>query len=567
VRRVLPDADGPSSQLADNSDVLASWVGRASRIRRSTLVDSPIGPAGGDIPSDVERELTAAGGGGRPLDVELRAPMEQAFGTDLGRVRVHDGARASRLNDALGARAFTLGQDIFVRQSLDTTRSSDQHLLAHELAHTVQQRGSGEGHIGRTARDGQVVRRLTDAPLVMLTKARVSEQAVVDKHQVLAGAVDDLIAGVRQYLADQATMSVTQKLVALKAVLTLREAAEAARVKARESIAGVGVVLKAGVDLEYDQLGAGIKTALVESQRLLATEQTDVARSREIERTNERMLQTLAAVGQGQLSHLLVSPDVIYSGDKGVEVTPYPSSVRPDQEYMVRLPPTVDAAKDPDTNNVAKLANTASSVKTPAQPLAILVVAGGHGDIGDMFEKGENTSRGPMGYTIDEWLALFVQPLVDAGVRAHNIVLDACLSASMIPAFEPLLTGNGQIFAAMYSLESGNLVDDATWVKLLQVIEHGGGDVRTILQGRMKAHLTARVDSHKDFVAMVGPDAGPVPPDVFAVYDFASKQLRYDNALDQQFQDDYEPQNDSQTLREQLARDAPHVKPVGTDRT
>ncbi len=69
---------------------------------------------------------------------------EPAFGTDFGAVRLHDGAAASDLNDRIQAKAFTTGNDISFRDGLpDTSTSDGQHLLAHELTHTIQQRGTG----------------------------------------------------------------------------------------------------------------------------------------------------------------------------------------------------------------------------------------------------------------------------------------------------------------------------------------------------------------------------------------------------------------------------------------
>jgi hypothetical protein len=66
--------------------------------------------------------------------------MEGAMGADLGSVRVHTGPESSELGDRLGARAFTIGSDIFFNgQAPDTATASGQHLLAHELAHTMQQ--------------------------------------------------------------------------------------------------------------------------------------------------------------------------------------------------------------------------------------------------------------------------------------------------------------------------------------------------------------------------------------------------------------------------------------------
>ncbi|MEO6885682.1 MAG: DUF4157 domain-containing protein [Jatrophihabitantaceae bacterium] len=86
--------------------------------------------------------LQALRGGGRVLPAAIRRDMEAAMGADLGGVRVHTGEHARALSDTMQASAFTLGNDVFFRDGLpDTGDRVGQHLLAHELAHTVQQRG------------------------------------------------------------------------------------------------------------------------------------------------------------------------------------------------------------------------------------------------------------------------------------------------------------------------------------------------------------------------------------------------------------------------------------------
>jgi hypothetical protein len=56
-------------------------------------------------------------------------------------VRIHTDAHADHLNRSIQAKAFTVGQDIFFRQSAYEPGSRDgQTLLAHELSHVVQQR-------------------------------------------------------------------------------------------------------------------------------------------------------------------------------------------------------------------------------------------------------------------------------------------------------------------------------------------------------------------------------------------------------------------------------------------
>ena len=79
--------------------------------------------------------------------------MESGFGgADFGNVRLHAGSDAADLNQRLGAQAFTLGSDIYLgagTPALDTT--AGQGLLAHELAHTMQQGASAQRRIRRLA--------------------------------------------------------------------------------------------------------------------------------------------------------------------------------------------------------------------------------------------------------------------------------------------------------------------------------------------------------------------------------------------------------------------------------
>lgn len=112
----------------------------APRIQRA----AHLGAGGGLVDEATEREVTSAVGRGAPMARAVRARFEPAFGTDFGAVRLHDGAAASDLNDRIQAEAFTTGNDIFFRDGLpDTSTSDGQHLLAHELTHTIQQRGTG----------------------------------------------------------------------------------------------------------------------------------------------------------------------------------------------------------------------------------------------------------------------------------------------------------------------------------------------------------------------------------------------------------------------------------------
>lgn len=71
--------------------------------------------------------------------------MERRFGTHFDDVRVHTDAAATDAAATLGAKAYTVGSDIVLGASAPRPEEpTGQNLLAHELAHVVQQRGGGD---------------------------------------------------------------------------------------------------------------------------------------------------------------------------------------------------------------------------------------------------------------------------------------------------------------------------------------------------------------------------------------------------------------------------------------
>ena len=90
-------------------------------------------------PASVDLALASPG---RPLEPTLRQEMELRFGYDFTAVRVHYDEQAARAADAIDASAFTLGNSIwFGRGMFRPETAFGQHLMAHELTHTIQQRG------------------------------------------------------------------------------------------------------------------------------------------------------------------------------------------------------------------------------------------------------------------------------------------------------------------------------------------------------------------------------------------------------------------------------------------
>jgi hypothetical protein len=78
---------------------------------------------------------------GRPLEPNVRAQMENAFATDFEHVQVYDDTAAQQSATALDAAAFTHGEHIYLGPGSPPIESAaGKSLLAHELAHVVQQR-------------------------------------------------------------------------------------------------------------------------------------------------------------------------------------------------------------------------------------------------------------------------------------------------------------------------------------------------------------------------------------------------------------------------------------------
>jgi hypothetical protein len=166
----VSDADDEHEREAQR---VADTVVRASvSRRRSAPGGGGSGRAGGDgsgvaVDTDTERAIRAARRGGRPLEAPVREEFEARFDRDFGDVRVHTDAAADRAAREIDARAFTASSDVVFREGeYDPDSPRGKRLLAHELAHVVQQGaarerhghdGSGRGHDGSGRSDGRRV--------------------------------------------------------------------------------------------------------------------------------------------------------------------------------------------------------------------------------------------------------------------------------------------------------------------------------------------------------------------------------------------------------------------------
>ena len=150
AERVMRMAQPPAGGAATGSLAGAATASRAGAQRVSpAAAEDTAGPIlreasrQGVAEIDADTAVAATARGGAPLANELRNYFEPRFGHDFSAVRVHSGADADRGARAVQARAYTIGRDlVFAAGEYAPSTDAGRRLLAHELAHVVQQGGS-----------------------------------------------------------------------------------------------------------------------------------------------------------------------------------------------------------------------------------------------------------------------------------------------------------------------------------------------------------------------------------------------------------------------------------------
>ncbi len=118
--------------------------------------------ASGEVHPEVQSTINNSRGSGSSLDQNVAAKMSPSLG-DLSDVRVHTDDRAHNLNHAVSARAFATGTDVYFAKGQYQPNTSDgDKLIAHELAHVVQQRGAPTSGPLTVSQPGDAMEREAD---------------------------------------------------------------------------------------------------------------------------------------------------------------------------------------------------------------------------------------------------------------------------------------------------------------------------------------------------------------------------------------------------------------------
>lgn len=125
---------------------------------------------------------------GRPLDRATRRFFEPRFGHDFGHVRVHDDHLAAESARDLDASAYTVIRDIvFAPGRYKPDTMAGKQLLAHELAHVVQQRHQASSTL--------VQRAGTDGPTqtAVPNEVAASGEFAATQQLIISGETFDLV--------------------------------------------------------------------------------------------------------------------------------------------------------------------------------------------------------------------------------------------------------------------------------------------------------------------------------------------------------------------------------------
>ena len=157
------------------------------------------------LPPSVERVMSSPG---QPLDSTTRAFLEPRFGQDFSHVRVHADAPAAESAKAVNAHAYTVGSHVVFGQQEYTPKTQEGlQLLAHELAHVVQQ-----GAQRQTALQKQEIQHSTNYRFdtYRVTERDLSDPDIVARFKALS--LDHLIL-YRNRVSDHAVIDYIDQLL------------------------------------------------------------------------------------------------------------------------------------------------------------------------------------------------------------------------------------------------------------------------------------------------------------------------------------------------------------------
>ncbi|HTF04970.1 MAG TPA: DUF4157 domain-containing protein [Bacteroidia bacterium] len=149
VQKKSLEISNPGDTDEKEADEVARKVmsGESAEVHGTGGTVSRKGEGNVEATPEFEAKLNSSKGSGQSLDISTQNEMGPKIGADLSGVKVHTGNEAQGMSESINAKAFTYGQDIYFNQGQSP---QNKELLAHELTHTVQQKGSVQRKIQRS---------------------------------------------------------------------------------------------------------------------------------------------------------------------------------------------------------------------------------------------------------------------------------------------------------------------------------------------------------------------------------------------------------------------------------
>ncbi|MCB1986535.1 MAG: DUF4157 domain-containing protein [Burkholderiales bacterium] len=132
----------PQAKTGNSANAPANSLTQSHAVRSILHLQRTIAPNTADSNNGLDQHRS---NGGKSLSPETRDYFEHRFGHDFADVRVHTDRPASESASRIQSRAYTIGNDItFAAGEYQPWNKQGKKLLAHELAHVVQQSGGAE---------------------------------------------------------------------------------------------------------------------------------------------------------------------------------------------------------------------------------------------------------------------------------------------------------------------------------------------------------------------------------------------------------------------------------------
>lgn len=136
----------PGDRFEQKADQMADRVMRSTNSVLQTRNENRFNEnlCTGEAPAIVHDVIQSQG---RPLDASTQQFMQSRFGYDFRQVRIHSDPQAAKSAQAINTQAYTVGRDVvFGGAQYQPGTNSERYLLAHELAHVVQQNPATKGN-------------------------------------------------------------------------------------------------------------------------------------------------------------------------------------------------------------------------------------------------------------------------------------------------------------------------------------------------------------------------------------------------------------------------------------